>query len=297
MNPINYTFIIPTKNIPNLLQRCLDSIPKREDIQIIVVDDNSDPEIVDFNNYPGMNDDCVEILFTKEGKGAGYARNKGLEKARGKWILFADSDDFYAPDFISVLDYYKEQELDILFFNIKAVKNDTHEPAERAVKLDDYIKAYDPDNRLSVDNLKYKIRAPWYKMYSKAFIDKFDLRFAEVPKGNDMFFTFCASYFSRMIAVEKSHLYITVQRDDSLTFQRKQPVINLITTLSNTQKRNRFFSFIGYPEWKESIIKILVYFFLKYKPITFLKFGITYFSKRKSINKNQFIEEIELRQL
>ena len=38
---INYSIIIPHKNIPNLLQRCLDSIPNREDVQIIVVDDNS----------------------------------------------------------------------------------------------------------------------------------------------------------------------------------------------------------------------------------------------------------------
>ena len=35
-----YSIIIPTKNIPNLLHRCLNSIPTREDIQVIVVDDN-----------------------------------------------------------------------------------------------------------------------------------------------------------------------------------------------------------------------------------------------------------------
>ena len=47
----NYSIIIPHKNIPELLQRCLDSIPKREDIQIIVVDDNSDTNKVDFNSF------------------------------------------------------------------------------------------------------------------------------------------------------------------------------------------------------------------------------------------------------
>ena len=48
---INYSIIIPHKNIPNLLQRCLDSIPNREDVQIIVVDDNSDPNIVDLISF------------------------------------------------------------------------------------------------------------------------------------------------------------------------------------------------------------------------------------------------------
>ena len=39
---IVYSFIIPHKNCPVLLNRCLDSIPIRDDVQIIVVDDNSD---------------------------------------------------------------------------------------------------------------------------------------------------------------------------------------------------------------------------------------------------------------
>ena len=90
-----YTIIIPHKNTPQLLQRCLDSIPIRVDIQIIIVDDFSDSTIVDFNNFPGSNRLNVEIYLTKEGKGAGYARNVGLTKAKGKWILFADSDDFF----------------------------------------------------------------------------------------------------------------------------------------------------------------------------------------------------------
>jgi cellulose synthase/poly-beta-1,6-N-acetylglucosamine synthase-like glycosyltransferase len=62
---INYSIIIPHKNIPQLLQRCLDSIPRREDVQIIVVDDNSDANKVDFANFPGLNDPYVEVVFVK----------------------------------------------------------------------------------------------------------------------------------------------------------------------------------------------------------------------------------------
>ena len=40
----NYSFVIPHHNSPTLLNRCLDSIPQREDIEIIVVDDNSDAD-------------------------------------------------------------------------------------------------------------------------------------------------------------------------------------------------------------------------------------------------------------
>ena len=98
MEEYNYTIIIPHKNISTLLQRCLNSIPERPDVQVIVVDDNSDPAVVDFENFPGKDRKNTEIYLTKEGKGAGYARNVGLRHAKGEWLLFADADDFYTEN-------------------------------------------------------------------------------------------------------------------------------------------------------------------------------------------------------
>ncbi len=46
MREISYSIIIPHKNSAKLLQYCLDSIPIRDDVQVIVVDDNSEPEKV-----------------------------------------------------------------------------------------------------------------------------------------------------------------------------------------------------------------------------------------------------------
>ena len=52
MNEINFSIIIPHKNSADLLQYCLDSIPNRDDVQVIVVDDNSDADKVDFDHFP-----------------------------------------------------------------------------------------------------------------------------------------------------------------------------------------------------------------------------------------------------
>ena len=121
---INYTFIIPHKNIPDLLQRCLNSIPRSEDIQIIVVDDNSDPDKVDFEHFPGVGEPCVEVYFTKEGKGAGYARNVVLKHAKGKWLLFADADDLFSYKLNSILNLYVDKDVDVIFFNYDSVYSD-----------------------------------------------------------------------------------------------------------------------------------------------------------------------------
>ena len=64
MNRFKYSIIIPHKNTPALLVRCVASIPKRDDLQIVVVDDNSDPSIVDFDNFPIKNDDHT-VVFDK----------------------------------------------------------------------------------------------------------------------------------------------------------------------------------------------------------------------------------------
>lgn len=49
-----YSIIVPHYNNPKLLQRLLDTIPVRSDLEIVVVDDNSDPSIVDFSAFPGQ---------------------------------------------------------------------------------------------------------------------------------------------------------------------------------------------------------------------------------------------------
>ena len=95
---IAFSVIIPHRNIPLLLRRCLASIPKRPDVQVIVVDDGSDPGIVDFQKFPWPKGLCVELLLAKERKGAGYARNLGIKRARGKWLIFADADDYFTAE-------------------------------------------------------------------------------------------------------------------------------------------------------------------------------------------------------
>ena len=102
-----FTIIIPHRNIPHLLKRCISSIPYRDDLQIIIVDDNSSPDIVDFNDFPGEGRLNTSIIYDKTGLFAGHARNMALDYARGKWVIFADADDFFNYCFDEVLEEFK----------------------------------------------------------------------------------------------------------------------------------------------------------------------------------------------
>ena len=111
----SYTIIIPHKNCPDLLKRCVDSIPVRDDVQIIVVDDNSDEDKKPSLERKGLE---VVLLDAASSKGAGRARNVGLKHAKGKWLLFADADDYYTDNLSKFLDKYADDDTtDIVYLN------------------------------------------------------------------------------------------------------------------------------------------------------------------------------------
>ena len=116
-----YSIIIPHKGIPDLLMRCLRSIPVSEDIQVIVVDDNSVGADTYLERYSELSRPYLEFVRTTKGGGAGYARNVGLEHAKGKWLLFADADDFFVEDMHDIISSYVDSEADVIFFKNKAV--------------------------------------------------------------------------------------------------------------------------------------------------------------------------------
>lgn len=101
-NYFTYSIIIPHKNTITLLRRCVESIPKRNDVQIIVIDDYSDIISAEEWNQFQQVYSHVELYLPEEGKGAGYARNIGLKHAKGKWIIFADADVFLRECFCRI---------------------------------------------------------------------------------------------------------------------------------------------------------------------------------------------------
>lgn len=121
---MKYSIIIPHYNIPHLLGRCIASIPEREDIQIIVVDDCS-PNAQDYRStIPELSRPFVEFYSTPIGGSAGRARNLGLKHATGEWVTFLDADDLFVDNVEQILDKYQYQYADIIYFKSASVMSD-----------------------------------------------------------------------------------------------------------------------------------------------------------------------------
>lgn len=102
-NPI-VSIIVPVYNVEKYIDRCVHSLLSQtlENIEIILVDDGSSdncPQICD--NYANK-DNRIKVIH-KTNAGLGYARNSGLEVAKGKYVAFVDSDDFVSSNMYNEL--------------------------------------------------------------------------------------------------------------------------------------------------------------------------------------------------
>lgn len=213
MNEIAFSFIIPHKNTPDLLQKCLDSIPRRDDVQIIVVDDNSDADKVDFDHFPGLDDSTVEVYLTKEGRGAGFARNIGLSHAVGKWLVFADADDYFLPEIAEAMDEYRESEADVVFFKNKAMKIPSGEPSWRGDELNRRVEIALQTGGFTMPVL---YSSPWQKFFSRRMIVDNGIHFNEVRWGNDVVFMGRVAAAAKSFAASDRCIYCITESDHSI---------------------------------------------------------------------------------
>lgn len=220
---INYSVIIPHKNCLDLLGRCLNSIPNRSDIEVIVIDDNSgidriDEQIRAMSNLPNLN-----VIVLPESRFAGGARNAGLKVAKGSWLVFADADDFFTPNAFVIMDKHLASTHDIIFFAHTAVYSDTLEPAERLGSRLKYIEEYRKHRtKKAEDYLRYINHSPVAKMIRHSLIIEHNLKFDEVLASNDAMFTVTSGYHARSIMSDNGVVYCATIRRGSLTQTRSK---------------------------------------------------------------------------
>lgn len=214
-----YSVIIPHHNIPNLLKRCLDSIPKRSDLQIIVVDDGSDKKGLSKLKILQNIYQHVEFYYSTPAHGGGFARNMGLSKARGRYVLFADADDYFNPCLNEILDEYKYYEKDIVFFNANSLDTDYYTFCHRCWQVNYFIELSAKDKDKALFGLRYRFGEPWCKLIRRDIITANNIKFDETIIHNDTTFSYLVGFYSKTFVIDKRALYCVTQRTGSVSKQ------------------------------------------------------------------------------
>lgn len=98
------TVVVPTKDRPRYLLRCVDLVLGQVDVDldVVVVDDGSVTPLIE---HPSLRrllcDRRVRVVRHDESRGVAAARNTGARAASAPWVAFVDDDDLWAPDKLS----------------------------------------------------------------------------------------------------------------------------------------------------------------------------------------------------
>ena len=93
------SIIVPIYNAEKYLARCIESILRQtySDLEIILVDDGSVDDSADICDTFAFQDERI-LVFHQANGGVSVARNLGLKKATGDFVMFVDADDCIEPD-------------------------------------------------------------------------------------------------------------------------------------------------------------------------------------------------------
>lgn len=111
MNEHFFSVIVPCYNCCGFIKKTLISLENQsfKDFEVLIIDDcSSDSTIEEIEDYKHNTSLDIKLYKNRENKGPGSSRNIAVRKAKGRFILFLDSDDSYNRDLMKIL--YKEIE-------------------------------------------------------------------------------------------------------------------------------------------------------------------------------------------
>ncbi len=215
---IKVSIILPVYNVEKYLHKCLDTVLNQplKEIEVICINDGSQDSSLNILREYASKEKRI-IIIEQQNQGAGVARNKGLEIARGEYIAFIDPDDWIEKNMLeTAYNTAVQYDADIVEFSYKEIFEDSgrvkyHQPKVKLPenKTFDFkvVKTY-----LFGTNL-----VPWDRLYKRQLINFHNIRFAEIKKEEDTIFSVSSKIYAQKIVYINKPLYNYLIRTGSLS--------------------------------------------------------------------------------
>jgi len=248
---IDLSIIVPHKNSFNTLLRLLNTIPNKDSIEVIIVDDNSSSEVVKKLKNIRCNNN-IKIIYSNGG-GAGRARNIALDHALGKWIVFADADDYFCDGFLALTNRFINNKEDVIYFGVNSITelgNQSYRHLRYMKLVEDYL-----SDRKFENELKFHFLSPWGKMIRRELLEKYNIRFEEIIAGNDNLFSLKVAHNTRKLTATYNVLYIITESKNSLSATFSKYHFN--SKFNAALQANQFLCSINQTKYQQSILYFL----------------------------------------
>lgn len=214
--------IAPVYKVEQYLHRCVDSILSQtfRDFELILVDDGSPDSCGVICDEYEIKDSRVKVLHIENG-GVSRARNKGLDIAKGKYIAFCDSDDWWEPQLLERTVFLMESgEWDWVSFQFQRVCDDGSVAPHQYHTGEKHVFSVD-------DKMEYMLREflqcrygweIWARIFRADIIQDNQIRFCETCGNYAEDMGFCAKYLlcARSFLTIGDCLYNYYQRPNSM---------------------------------------------------------------------------------
>lgn len=173
------SIVVPVYNVDSYLSDCLDSLIGQtyRMIEILLIDDGSTDRSGEICDAYAKRDSRVKV-WHMENRGVSAARNHGIREAKGRWLIFADSDDRAHRQLVEMYMAYAECGR-VLMCDVASeagfleTEYDKEEIAQEETDSRDFMRLFS----------RYYINAPFNKLYQTNVLKEQGIRF---PEGNSL---------------------------------------------------------------------------------------------------------------
>lgn len=262
------SIIIPVYNTEKYLEKCINSIlTEKIEKEIIIVNDGSTDNSLRLIKEIQKKHSEI-ILVNQKNQGQGVARNKGIEKATGRYICFVDSDDWINKGSLEkALEISEKENLDILYWNINWIF-DNNEIKKQQIHSSVYSKT---------DNIGYLLSdpSPCNKLIKTEILQKNHLKFPTDCIYEDFAFIPSLVKYCTKINYTKDITYNYYQRKSSTMNQVKYNA-----KIMDLLKAYNYLYESLYPEYQDELEYLAINQIIYYRTFELLKYN-----KKKEINE------------
>lgn len=186
---VKISIIMPVYNASRFLEMSCGSVAKQtlKDVELICVDDESTDDSLELLNKLKEKYDFIKI-FTQKNQGSGKARNHGMSKAEGEYIAFLDADDIFIDEnaLEKMYFYGSKNNADIVCGNLKRIRQNGEIEPNYDFKNTKFAYFNKKDVVLPIE---YGIPFAFYRnIFKREFIEKYDIVFPDLIRGQDPIF-------------------------------------------------------------------------------------------------------------